>query len=87
MEYFNQLFYVKKVSTYEIVVGERRFRAAKMAGLDEIPAVVRELTDEEMMELAILRKLATRRFNTNRRSRSLSKFNGKFKFNTRTTCI
>ncbi|WP_210471441.1 ParB/RepB/Spo0J family partition protein [Sporosarcina sp. 6E9] len=43
--------------TYEIVVGERRFRAAKLAGLDEIPAVVRELTDEETMELAILENL------------------------------
>ena len=43
--------------TYEIVVGERRFRAAKLAGLEEIPAVVRELTDEETMELAILENL------------------------------
>ena len=43
--------------TYEIVVGERRFRAAKLAGLEEIPAVVRDLTDEETMELAILENL------------------------------
>lgn len=47
----------KTGTTYEIVVGERRFRAAKMAGLEEIPAVVRELTDEETMELAILENL------------------------------
>ncbi len=44
-------------TTYEIVVGERRFRAAKIAGLKEIPAVVRILTDEETMELAILENL------------------------------
>ena len=43
--------------TYEIVVGERRFRAAKMAGLEEIPAVVRILTDKETMEWAILENL------------------------------
>ena len=43
--------------TYEIVVGERRFRAAKMAGLMEVPAVVRNLTDEETMEFAILENL------------------------------
>lgn len=44
-------------TTYEIVVGERRFRAAKLAGLKEVPAVVRNLTDEETMELAILENL------------------------------
>lgn len=49
---------VRKVGTmYEIVVGERRFRAAKLAGLVEIPAVVRQLTDEESMEMAILENL------------------------------
>ena len=47
----------KSGTTYEIVVGERRYRAAKMAGLQEIPAVVRVLTDEETMELAILENL------------------------------
>src|SRR6185312_295490 len=47
----------KTGTTYEIVVGERRFRAAQMAGLDEVPAVVRVLTDEETMELAILENL------------------------------
>ena len=44
-------------TTYEIVVGERRFRAAQMAGLSEIPAVVRTLTDVETMEFAILENL------------------------------
>ena len=47
----------KTGTTYEIVVGERRYRAAKLAGLDEVPAVVRVLTDEETMELAILENL------------------------------
>ncbi|WP_342507577.1 ParB/RepB/Spo0J family partition protein [Sporosarcina sp. FSL K6-2383] len=44
-------------TAYEIVVGERRFRAAQMAGLQEVPAVVRILTDEETMEWAILENL------------------------------
>ncbi|MCG3087363.1 ParB/RepB/Spo0J family partition protein [Sporosarcina cyprini] len=49
---------VRKVGTsHEIVVGERRFRAAKMAGLEEIPAIVRQLSDEESMEMAILENL------------------------------
>ncbi|PKR77429.1 chromosome partitioning protein ParB [Halalkalibacillus sediminis] len=47
----------KSLKGYEIVVGERRFRASKEAGLETIPAVVRELTDEQMMELALLENL------------------------------
>ncbi len=47
----------KTIKGYEIVVGERRFRAAKEAGLDVVPAVIRELTDEQMMELALLENL------------------------------
>ncbi|MBQ2349099.1 MAG: ParB/RepB/Spo0J family partition protein [Clostridia bacterium] len=42
---------------YEIVAGERRFRAARMAGLNEVPVVVRELTDSEAMELALVENL------------------------------
>ncbi len=47
----------KSIKGYEIVVGERRYRAAKAAGLKKIPAVVRSLTDEKMMELAVLENL------------------------------
>src|SRR5699024_3450905 len=39
--------------TYQIVAGERRYRASRMAGLLEVPAVVQELTDQEAMELAL----------------------------------
>ncbi|MFD2923841.1 ParB/RepB/Spo0J family partition protein [Halobacillus naozhouensis] len=47
----------KSIKGYEIVVGERRFRAAKQAGLESVPVLVRELTDDEMMELALLENL------------------------------
>lgn len=47
----------KKGKKFEIVVGERRFRAAKFANLNEIPAIVRDLTEDQMMELAILENL------------------------------
>lgn len=47
----------KRVNFYEIVVGERRFRASKLAGLAEIPVVVREMDDQQMMEFAILENL------------------------------
>ncbi|MDJ0333332.1 ParB/RepB/Spo0J family partition protein [Planococcus sp. S3-L1] len=42
---------------YELVVGERRFRAAKLIKLKKVPAIVKELTDQQMMELAILENL------------------------------
>lgn len=47
----------KSIKGYEIVVGERRFRAAKLAGLEVIPAIVRELSEEEMMEIALVENL------------------------------
>ncbi|WP_100011693.1 ParB/RepB/Spo0J family partition protein [Lentibacillus sediminis] len=47
----------KSIKGYEIVVGERRYRAAKEAGLDTVPVVIKELTDEKMMELALLENL------------------------------
>ena len=45
------------VQGYYIVVGERRFRASKLAGLTEMPAIIKELSDEDMMELAIIENL------------------------------
>ncbi|WP_339283882.1 ParB/RepB/Spo0J family partition protein [Oceanobacillus sp. FSL K6-3682] len=47
----------KSLKGYEIVVGERRYRAAKEAGFKTIPAIIRELTDERMMEIALLENL------------------------------
>ncbi|MCG0275103.1 MAG: ParB/RepB/Spo0J family partition protein [Thermosediminibacteraceae bacterium] len=42
---------------YEIVAGERRWRAAKMAGIKKIPAIVKELTDAEVMQIALIENL------------------------------
>lgn len=42
---------------YQIVAGERRYRASRMAGLTEIPAIVRELSDSETMQLALIENL------------------------------
>jgi ParB family transcriptional regulator, chromosome partitioning protein len=47
----------KSIKGYDIVVGERRFRAAKEAGLEKVPVVIRELTEQQMMELAVLENL------------------------------
>ena len=42
---------------YEIVAGERRYRACRMAGLTEVPVVIRELSEAETMELALIENL------------------------------
>lgn len=42
---------------YTIVAGERRWRAARLAGLKEVPAIVKDLTDEQAMELALIENL------------------------------
>lgn len=47
----------KSIKGYEIVVGERRFRAAQEAGLETVPVVVKELTEEKMMEFALIENL------------------------------
>lgn len=44
----------KQGSHYEVVAGERRWRAARIAGLSEVPCIVRELTDEQNMLVAII---------------------------------
>ncbi|GGI42847.1 ParB/RepB/Spo0J family partition protein [Mammaliicoccus stepanovicii] len=45
------------IKGFDIVVGERRFRASKLAGKDTVPAIIKVLTDEEMLELAIIENL------------------------------
>ena len=47
----------KSIKGYELIAGERRCKAAKIAGLDKVPAIVKEFTDEEMMEIALLENI------------------------------
>ena len=46
-----------KIKGYEIIAGERRFRASKLAGKETIPAIIREFDEEKMMEVAVLENL------------------------------
>jgi len=55
---------VRKDDTgYEIVAGERRFRAAKMAGLTRIPAIVRSMEDDELLEMSIVENIQRENLN------------------------
>lgn len=60
---FQPIIVKKSIKGYEIVVGERRFRASKLAGKETIPAIVRNFTDEEMMEIAVLENLQRENLN------------------------
>ena len=54
---FQPIIIKKSIKGYEIIAGERRVRASKMAGLDKVPAIIRNLNDEQMMEIALLENL------------------------------
>jgi len=53
----------KKGNHYEIVAGERRWRAAKLAGLKEVPVMIREYTDQEVMEIALIENIQRENLN------------------------
>jgi ParB family chromosome partitioning protein len=47
----------KKDNYYEIIAGERRWRAAKLAGIKEIPVVIKDYSDQEVMEIALIENI------------------------------
>ncbi len=51
------LIVAKKDDYFEIIAGERRWRAAKLAGLKEVPVVVKDYTDQEIMEIALIENI------------------------------
>lgn len=53
----------KSVKGYEIIAGERRYRASKLAGLDKVPAIVRPFTDEQMAEISLLENIQRENLN------------------------
>ena len=61
---FQPIIIKKSIKGYEIIAGERRVKASKMAGLKEIPAIVREFSDTEMMEIALLENLQRENLNS-----------------------
>lgn len=54
---FQPIIVKKSIKGYEIIAGERRYRASKLAGKETIPAIIRDFTDEQMMEIALLENL------------------------------
>lgn len=60
---FQPIIIKKSIKGYEIIAGERRVKASTLAGLEEIPAIIRNFTDSEMMEIALLENLQRENLN------------------------
>ena len=54
---FQPIIVKKSIKGYEIIAGERRVRASKMAGKTTIPAIIKDFSDDEMMQIALLENL------------------------------
>ena len=60
---FQPIIAKKSIKGYEIIAGERRVKASTLAGLKEIPAIIRDFSDDEMMEIALLENLQRENLN------------------------
>ncbi|MBQ3916355.1 MAG: ParB/RepB/Spo0J family partition protein, partial [Ruminococcus sp.] len=71
---------VRPLSTggYQIVAGERRWRAARMLGLDEVPVTIKELTDLQTMQIAIIENLQRENLNPVEEARGYSELIEKY---------
>jgi ParB family chromosome partitioning protein len=65
---------------YEIIAGERRWRAAQMAGLGEIPAIVRHVPDESAVAMALIENIQRENLNSLEEARALQRLIGEFAF-------
>ena len=64
---------------YEIIAGERRFRAAKLAGLDEVPVLVRDVPDESAAVMALIENMQREDLNPLEEAQGLQRLVGEFK--------
>ncbi len=61
---FQPIIIKKSIKGYEIIAGERRVKASTIAGLTKIPAIIRNFSDEEMMEIALIENLQRENLNS-----------------------
>ncbi len=67
------------VQRYEIIAGERRWRAAQMASLDEIPAIIRDVPDKAAIAMSLIENIQRENLNPLEEARALSRLIGEFK--------
>ena len=64
--------------SYEIIAGERRWRAAKLAGLDEVPAVIREVPDQQALSMALIENIQREELNALEEAQGLQRLASEF---------
>jgi len=67
-----------KANRYEIIAGERRWRAAQLAGLDKVPAIIREVADEAAIAMALIENIQRENLNPIEEARALSRLQEEF---------
>ncbi len=67
-----------KNGVYEIVAGERRYRASKMAGLKEVPVIVRSMTDQNQLEISLIENIQRRDLNSIETATAYAKLRDQF---------
>jgi ParB family transcriptional regulator, chromosome partitioning protein len=70
----------KKERSYEIIAGERRYRASIMAGLKEVPAIVKDVNEKEALEIAMIENLQREDLNAIEIATVFEKFMGEFAY-------
>ena len=75
---FQPILLKESIHGYEIVAGERRYRAAKQVGLETIPSIIIELTDDEMMEIALLENIQRENLNAIEEAKAYKVLQDKF---------
>jgi len=75
------LIVTKNANSYEIIAGERRFEAAKMAGLSKVPVLVRDATEQQKLELALIENVQRHDLNPIEEAKSYQKLVEEFDLN------
>lgn len=70
----------KKENSYEIIAGERRFRASKMAGLQYIPVIVKDFNDKDVLEVALIENLQRENLNPIEEAEAYKRLLKEFKY-------
>lgn len=68
----------QKGEGYEIVAGERRYRASKLAGLSEVPVIIRSMTDQNQLEISLIENIQRRDLNTIETATAYAKLRDQF---------